>query len=384
MYKFTVKDEGVGVVDQLKLLFIRGIFWSSNLVLALVARLLYSKNQNPSRILIFRTGSLGDNLCAIPSIAAINKAYPNAQIDILTNAGKSNLVGLNKILDPSMYHTIIDYLGMSKKELIKLLRKNKYDLVIQLPQTDAPFLRLLRDLFFFRYITSSGFGWQYSTIRIFRKAQEKFIRFPNETERIAQIVEQKGIPVDRAAYSLHFDTNDLEAIDRIWSSDGLAKKRNIGLVVGAKRPQNRWPISYFKELIEFFQGEYNFLLVGGPEDKALTASINKLPFVFDYCGSFTPIQSAILLSKCDVVVSNDTGPMHLSYAVSTPLIALFSSRDFPGKWFPPDKPENVIFRSENIHCSLCLSENCTNNICLQAIKPAAVAEALRKKLTVSV
>ncbi len=57
--------------------------------------------------------------------------------------------------------------------------------------------------------------------------------------------------------------------------------------------------------------------------------------------------------------------MHLSYAVGTPVIGIFSSRDFQKKWFPPEG--NIALRNNNVPCSLCFSETCNNNICMQGI-----------------
>src|SRR5215831_9441730 len=111
-----------------------------NFVLGAFQKLLYRRANSPSRILIFRTGSLGDNICAMPAINAIRKKFPQARIDILTNAGKTNLVTLDKLLSPACYDTIIDYLGTSISSLFKKLRKNGYELVVYLPQVDAPFL----------------------------------------------------------------------------------------------------------------------------------------------------------------------------------------------------------------------------------------------------
>jgi ADP-heptose:LPS heptosyltransferase len=90
----------------------------------------------------------------------------------------------------------------------------------------------------------------------------------------------------------------------------------------------------------------------------------------------SPAQSAVLLSKCVIAISNDTGPMHLSYVVKTPVIGIFSSRDFQQKWFPPEG--NMALRNYNVHCSLCFSESCSNNICMQGIPLEEVKSAFVK------
>ncbi len=205
--------------------------------------------------------------------------------------------------------------------------------------------------------------------------------FPNETDRLAAILEHHGIPVDRSVFDLNFMEEDTETLQRLFSREGVAAERkNIAVVVGAKRPQNRWPIANFRKVIESLGSGYNFILVGGPDDREMAATLRELPQVHDFCGRLTPVQNAILFGKCALVLSNDTGPMHLAYSVGTPLVALFSSRDFPGKWYPPASEFNHVFRTENVHCSLCLSDHCSNNICMQAIQPAAVATKVMELL----
>jgi heptosyltransferase-3 len=350
---------------------------SCNILLLFTKRLLYAKPGQPARILIFRTGSLGDNLCAIPSIAAVHTKFPQAKIDILTNAGKANLVTLEKILPPAYYDRIIDYFGYSRKALVSLLRQGNYDLIIYLPQVDASMFTLMRDLIFFRLFSRSGFGWTKSMIPLFRRTQEKNVVFPNEISRLSSIMSRNGVAVPEGEIGLYSTGADQQLVDDYFVQNGLTDKRkNIAMVVGAKRPQNRWPLSNFKAVAGHFHGQYNILVIGGPEDKALAASLIPLDRVFDLCGRFTPIQSSLALRNCLLTLSNDTGPMHLSYAVGTPTIALFSSRDLPGKWYPPDSPVNKVFRTAGVPCSACFSETCNNNICMKAIQPSAVIQTM--------
>ena len=355
-----------------------------NSILGVLQKWLFRKAIVPKRILVFRTGSLGDNICAIPSIVAIRKKFPHAQLDVLANAGSTNLVTLNKLLHPAYYDSIIDYFGYNKKMLFSLLRKKKYDVVIYLPQTGISFFRLVRDMFFFRFIARSGFGWEKSTINYFRRTQEKYILFDNEITRLNKLLLGNDIKVMDDEFILNIQSPDQQFVDAYFDGQGITeKKKNIAVVVGAKRPQNRWPIHYFKEVINYFNSNYNIILIGGPEDKELTVLFRGMQNIFDCCGYFTPVQSAMALKKCHITISNDTGPMHLSYAVGTPTIALFSSRDFPGKWFPPENSNNKVFRAPNVSCSLCLSETCHNNICMQVIQPAQVIEQAEQLLQLS-
>lgn len=339
-----------------------------NGVLSFVRWILFSRYKDPSKILVFRTGSIGDNVCAMPAIVAIRKKFPDAQLHILTNAGATNLVSLQNLLHEDYYDNIIDYLGYNARQLFNVIMKERYDLVIELPQDQATFISQLRNMIFFRFAgIRSGFGWQVNTIFAFRQQQEKGMTFISERERLLNIV-GGGANV----FPLKSSSQDHEVVKIFF--DKLPSAKIVALVPGAKRPQNRYPFERFEALAKWLvEKKYNVVVIGGPEDVGRGEKLSSIPGVFDATGKFTPAQSAIAISRCFMTISNDTGPMHLSYASGTPVIGLFSSRDFQEKWFPPKG--NIALRNYDVHCSLCFSETCSNNICMQGIPIEKVKDA---------
>ncbi|MCC6287127.1 MAG: glycosyltransferase family 9 protein [Chitinophagaceae bacterium] len=349
-----------------------------NNILKFFIWLLFKKPNTYKKVLIFRTGSLGDSINAIPSIQSVVDSYPAAKVDILTNAGRKNLVGIRYLIPENLYSEIIDYNELSKKDLFKSLKKRNYDLVIQLPQVDANFLRLLRDLLIFSRIATQGMGWFISQTTWFRKTQAKYLIFENENKRLLKYLKTKGLITKNTTAKLNISKQDKEYVQKLISNFNFgAGKKKISIIVGAKRSQNRWPIEYFKKVVDHFSRQVVIILIGSKEDQILAIPLVEIPGIINFCGLLTPMQSAAMISLCDVTLSNDTGPMHMSYAVQTPTIALFSSRDLPGKWYPPEE-NNIVFRANGIKCEACFSEICTNNICMQAIKPEDVITAIEK------
>ncbi len=367
-----------------------------NVVLKIFKCLLFGNNIKieAKKILIFRTGSLGDSVCALPAIYSIRKNFPDAQIDILTNAGAENLVSLGALIDRTIVNEIINYYGMPKKKLFKLIKKNKYDLFIQLPQYGAAWFRQLRDIFIAKSLgVKYAFGWQICSTQFLAKHQARLINFENERDRLLRILERNGLK----SYGLVFPLGITEEIKRkveILIEDKRLKdtrlpfldnnlspvqsrQENIGLVVGAKRPQNRWPIEYFKEVADYLlKQRYNILLFGGPEDFELAEQI-KGDNVFNFCGKLSPLETAEMMKYCRLVISNDTGPMHLAYAVGTPLIAIFSSRDYYGKWFPPKNEKNIVLRNNDMYCAECFRDEVNGNKCLKKILPNIVKDLVK-------
>ncbi len=363
--------------QQFLVCLVQAIHLIGNLKLRWAQQLLFRANPQARSILIFRTGSFGDSLCAIPAICSIRKKFPEARIDILTNTGHpgQNLVSIDQLIAPGILNRGLNYQNQSRRQVLKTIRGGRYDLIIQLPQYNAPWHRLLRDMLFFRFGAGirAGFGWQWDSVPIFRQAQEVVFLAKNERRRLLEIVAKNGVPpLPETAIALHWtDADRAIAGAKLGAVLPAAGKPLIAIVAGAKRPQNRWPAAYFKAVCRHFSRQFNLVLLGGPDDTSLARQIQDgEPGVYSLCGQLSPMQNAWILKKCWLVLSNDTGLMHLSYAVGAPLVALFSARDLPGRWFPPDLPNVRVLRHFGLACSACLSVHCKRNVCMEKIEVA--------------
>jgi len=366
------------LIVDLKTRWVKIVLASQNVVIQTVRTFLFTSGGEKHKILIFRTGSIGDSVCAFPAFVAIREHYKYSQVDILTNAGGGNLVSLDKLLSIDYYDAFIDYSRQSFLVLWKIIKNKKYDLIIELPQDQVSLLTELRNMFFFRTAgIRSGWGWQVNTCFSFRQTQEKTRGFVSETNRLMTILKANGVLSKTAVvYPLNVQEEDFETARRNLKEafSSYDHRGLVALVPGAKRPQNRYPLDRFVELAKWLVAkQYNVVVIGGPEDIERGARLAFSAEVISFCGKVSPIMSAALISHCKVCISNDTGPMHLAYAVGTPVIGLFSSRDFPNKWFPPQG--NIALRNNHVHCSLCLSETCQNNICMQGIPIEEIKDA---------
>jgi heptosyltransferase-3 len=377
------KETKIDSMSRIKLSLLFFLFISKNTIIDISIKLFFKKNKSPKKILIFRIGSIGDGICAIPAIMNIKANFPNSHIDLLTSTGKvKGLVSLENLLSSQYYDSIINYDDKSWFDLTNTLISNQYNLVIHLTQQGTGLFKSLRDIFYFKFIirVKSAFGWGVSTINVFKKTQNKFVVFENERTRLNKIlVRQYGLTLfSNNKFSFPITQNDESFIEKLYLTTIKEKKfSNIAIVIGAKRSSNRWPILYFREVIKEFSSNYNIIIIGGKEDNLLANSIIDLPNTYSFCGKTTPLQSGLVLQKCLLTISNDTGPMHLSYAFGTPVVAIFSNRDFPYLWYPPNDNYNFVHRSKNIKCAICLSEVCfNNNLCMTNIKPKEIIDSV--------
>jgi len=330
------------------------------------------------KIIVFRTGSIGDTVCALPALSVIRNNFPQAAIDLLTNSGSGNFVSMAELLDQSNYSSIINYRGTSFFELYKQLKIKKYDLFIDLAQYDATFIKQLKTIVFVKAMgIRSAFGWKVSQTTIFKKFQEKNRKFKSERARLLEILKENGLDGSLAEINTKVDSALEKKMTGFIDANKLVlKNKNIGIVIGSKVEKNKWPLVNFESVMNYYLDKgYNLLIFGGKEDHDKAEQLKMNNQVFNFCGSFTPLETAEAMKYCSVVISNDTGPMHLAYMVKTPVVAIFSSRDYPYKWFPPEDGLNKVFRAENIPCSICFSRTCLDNYCMKKTTVQMVIDA---------
>jgi ADP-heptose:LPS heptosyltransferase len=351
-------------------------------------RLISHLRKNPGRLLILRTGNVGDTACAVPALMALRQRFPQARLTLLTSPGLEGLPGAGELLEPlglidevtTFYRRDLRRLPFFRG-LIRKLRGRRYHLFILLPQGRASFRRLLRDLGFAYFLGVQGAlgfrlgnhfplmppGWLKDYISPF-----------NEAERLLKILEDAGIPPP-GSFALQLPETALAAAEELlhpFLSGG--PRLIIGLQMTAKVKAKLWPPVRFTELCRRLQETYQplFLFTGSPSERDMLRQFADT-FPGDKlvaAGRACLIESLALISKCRVLVSLDTGPMHLAALVKTPVVSLFGGRNFPKEWDPWG--DGVILRAR-VPCEPCFRDDCHRPLCMEAISVDAVVEVVR-------
>lgn len=347
----------------------------------------------PQRILIFRTGSLGDTVVALPALHLIARAFPDSHRAILANLP----VGIGKkeapiasILAPSgLVHQFIDYDARTSsiKDFITLscrLRAEKFDCVVYLmPQ--RPLSSLVRDRMFFRLsgirkvIGLNYDGTYHSHLSVPGKGQVE-----SEASRLLRNIAPLG-PVDledRAFWDLKLSAGErarARAAISGWSGAG----RFMAASIGTKVDVNHWGADRWQSwarLLSARDPDLGLALIGAPDEVQESASIAQCwsgP-VINLCGSMTPRESAALLEMARLYVGHDSGPMHLAAAVGIHCVAVFSGRCEPGVWFPCGHGHRILYHQ--VPCTGCRRVTCEefDKMCIRAIRVEDVVAATQE------
>jgi heptosyltransferase-2 len=142
----------------------------------------------------------------------------------------------------------------------------------------------------------------------------------------------------------------------------------------------RWPLeSYSRVAADLAARNVRVVVSGGPDDGWVRPSFAGLPVV-DLVGKTDLIQLGATIQACDLLITHDSGPMHLAFLARTPTLALFGPTR-PTDRLPHDAPYRALWGGPDLACRPCYDGRdyapCPNNVCIQSIRPAdVVAEAV--------
>ncbi len=332
------------------------------------------------RILVVRLGNLGDMVVTLPAFHALRKLYPKTHLTLLTSPTRRGAPGAAEVLarDDTFDEMIVYYEDEScrpdfLRELRAKLTALKPDLAVVLASDKTRFDSLLKYLVL---LPACGIR-RIVGLRCTPHAESLRGHVPHFLRTIEKLGRVRVEP---------FPWLRVSEEDRNHARTLIGTRRPgplIGMQCGAKRSTNRWMPARFAELGRRLVAEHGATLVltGSPDEADLVALVAS--GIHQNCinaaGRTEIPQLAALAAECDLFVSNDTGTMHVAAAMGTPVVALFSGRDYPGRWDPHGDHHEVLRKP--IECSPCLAEDCPRHDepeCMRRIEVRDVMAAVSR------
>jgi lipopolysaccharide heptosyltransferase II len=352
---------------------------------------------HPRRILVIRTDLMGDLVLSLPAIHAVHRAYPEATIDVLILAANAGVVkhdtAISRIVtyDPNIWRRPGAFVrAASYKEFLGVLRGlrgARYDLCLSLCGDWASILA-----FFSKARRRVGYrGEAYPFFMTDPVPGRRYRIRQHEVEYVLGVAKAAGgivgegqrEPVMAASAQTQEEVRALLAACGVQQGD-LLIAAHAGATNGMAK---RWPLSSWAALVDRLIEELGakVILTGAPGDAAMTgavaAKMDHQPL--DFAGKTSVEQLAALLAECDLVISGDSGPLHMAGAVGTPVVAIHGPTD-PALSGPAGKDATVL--RLGLFCSPCydasLWAECRffNPVCMKGIRPEDVFAAARERL----
>lgn len=300
-------------------------------------------------ILIVRTDRIGDVVLTTPAIKALREHYATARISILVAPLTRDLVDGNICLDEVL---VDDRKGEHKGlrgfvRLVRTIRQRKFDCALVLHTKKRTNLTCFLSGIPVRIgYKNNKFGFLLNRpIPDIRHKGEK-----HEAQYCLDVLKKMGIVCSNKDLDLPVKEDALRWMDQFCKEQNISEDdRMIAIHPGASDPSKRWPENRFAELMDQLGKRYSakIILIGALETDNIAQTIITLsdtPAV-NMAGQTTVGQLAALLMRCDLLVSNDSGPVHVAAGVGTPVVSIFT-RNQPGinpeRWGPLGEKVRVV------------------------------------------
>lgn len=271
-----------------------------------------SPGERGRKFLIIRFSSIGDIVLTSPVIRCLKQQVPGAQVHFLTKENFRGLVSNNPYVDK------VQVLGASWDLMMHQLAYEEYDYIIDLHH-NLRTLRIKRAL-----PTARAFSFNKLNIEKWLLTAFKINRLPQVhiVDRYLDTLKNFGVVNDGKGLDYFFPEKD-----KVMAKDLPASHLfgYVGVVIGAALATKKLPVHKLKELCA--EIHYPIVLLGGPEDRAAGEEIAAVDPVkiYDACGKFSLNESADLVHRAHLVITHDTGLMHIAAAFKKPIVSVWGN-----------------------------------------------------------
>lgn len=332
-------------------------------------------------ILVVSSTAIGDTLLSTPAIRAVRKAYPKGRVIAHLNVSNMELFAGNPYIDS----VIPNYGGYRRfQETVREMRRYSFDLALIFhgnePQA-TPMCYLAGAKFIMKLPNTSRFNFLLSN----RAPLIGWDDMGHGIEGRLKIARLAGCKDDGVAMDLFLNGSDDAGAVRFLKENGVAEgSMLIGFQPGASTLSRRWFSERFVELGKRLLADApsaGIILTGSASEAPLCADIAAKigQRAVSAAGRLPLRQAAALIKRLDVLVTGDTGPMHIAIAAGTPVVALYAVADAKKTGPLYDLERHVVIQKPRT-CEPCVSKKCEYQRCMEAIGVDEVCLAVKSIL----
>ncbi len=324
------------------------------------------------RILLARTDRMGDLLLTTPVFKSVREHYPASFIGVLVSASNRAIVDGNPYIDEviALDKEKADQGFLATLRLARRLRGYRFDAaVIFHPTVRVHFLCFLAGI-------SERIGYDRKAPYFLTRAlpHRKQEGAKHESAYNFDLLEPLGILAPSSEMHMPLSAAAERSVDEIFRRKGIRHdSRLVAIHPSASCPSKRWPLSRFAAISDALtrRDRASVVLIGGQgyeQDARDLMRLTREPVV-DLTGLLDLSQLAIFLSRCHLLISNDSGPVHMASAVGTSVISIFGRRQpglSPRRWGPLGVSGVALHHETD--CAPCLAHACARGFkCLEAV-----------------
>jgi len=310
----------------------------------------------PRRILLFQTAFPGDVVLLLPLAEALRRTFPRAHIAAVTIPAAAELLANHPAVDEIIRY---DKRGSQRgiagaNALARTLRQKRFDTAL-IPHRSIRSAALCA-----RAGIPKRIGFSTSAGRLFLTVTVRYDPSMHEIRRNLSLagplgISEEGLPLP----SLYPSASDVAAVDALlkgWRGLRGTGGEWVAVAPGSIWNTKRWPHDRFAQMIrQLLSRGLAVVLIGGTSDEELCRQIAEgtdSHDVLNAAGRLSLLQSAELIRRCTVLVSNDSAPMHLAVAMRVPVVAIFGAT-VPRFGFAPAGRADSVVEKVGLSCRPC-------------------------------
>lgn len=333
-----------------------------------------------ARLLIIRLSSLGDVVLTTPILHLLRAQYPRAQIDFLTRPAYQDLVRAH----PGVDRVLLFEPEAGFCATLHTLRQTRYDLVLDLHRT------LRSRLFVYGLRARRRMTYGKRTLRralLVRLGWNTLRAMTPIPARYAAPLRRLGLTAPLVGPAVYLTPESQDAmrayVQQAWPGQPVPPL--IAVAPGARWPTKQWPVARFAQAVQHLAQAQRAAVVvlGSAEEQPLAQALAQqlsVP-VLNSAGQLSLMHTAALLQQCRMLLSNDSGLMHLATALSVPVVAVFGPTVQEFGFYPFQARAEVV--SAALDCRPCSTKGSLtcprgHHQCMQHVTvPQVVAAAQR-------
>ena len=340
------------------------------------------------KVLVYRIGSLGDTLVALPSLHLIARAFPHARRVLLTNipikaaapAAAQVLAG-SGLIDDFLAYRIGTRNPAQLLSLAWKIRRLAPDVLVYLMPV-RPLRDVERDRKFLRLAGVKRIVGLPGPDGLAHRFDPSTGLYESEAARLARAISELGDAhaEDIASWNLHL--TDVERQKARGLMHPLSAAPFIACAPGCKMQANDWEKENWRSLFGRISARHpgmGLLMAGGTGDADICnfAALDWLGPKVNLAGRLTPRETSAAFTGAQLFLGPDSGPKHLAASAGVPCVCVFSARGKPGVWFPPGPHNIVVYHQPECHgCNLetCIEmqKKCIRSVTVEEMEAAAL------------
>jgi lipopolysaccharide heptosyltransferase II len=338
---------------------------------------LFRKTKTPSQneiknILFLRHDRIGDMVLSTAALKTLRRAYPEARITVLASQRNHEILTHNPHIDE-----ILIYKGILW--FFREIRPKGYDLVID------PFMTYELKQAFMTYLAGGKYriGFEEAGRKIFFNLRGPVDSTPKRmVEHLLDLVEMLGCKREGCRPEVFLSDKELQWASEVLVAKGIKQEElTIAIHPAAYYPSQRWSAERFGELVKRILERYEtkIILLGSRDEKELLRRVKEIAGkgIQDLFG--LRLRKLIaLLSTCDLLICNNSGPLHIASALKVPTVSMIGPTVTP-LWLPSGEHDMVI--NKGLSCSPCNRAVCRDHECMESITVDEVFEAVQSQIT---